>query len=650
MEGGNTVRLDPGAEEFWPRTTQTLHNQFALVHPQIYYPYQTTGLQVVPFYEECAAYQPSPSPSPGGVARPCGAATRAVLLSSVSAHLSEGQVRKELAVFGAVRAVEMERLAAEGVVVVHFYDLRDAQAAVGEIQQQHMRQQSRLGLQYSLLMQNWRSEEVVVPPASGRGLVGGRAAWAQFAVQTVVGPDALNQGTIVVFNLDSDVSANDLKAIFEVYGPVKELRETPYKRQHRFIEFFDVRDAGRALSEMNGKEVFGKRLMIEFSRPGGQARRSFNAPAPSSSSSAANKSSYNHGSSSFITPSSSSQRVHQGSSDSSLRLPRTLYPTNKSNNRLDDSSSRKSRNFHPSSAQPKQPNRRSSKTHKKRVENNLIFMEESNSTDTRTTVMIKNIPNKYSQKLFLNMLDNHCIHFNEQIAKGDEEPMSSYDFVYLPIDFNNKCNVGYGFVNLTSPEAAWRLYRSFHNQPWEVFNSRKICEVTYARLQGLEALKEHFRNSKFACDTDEFLPVVLSPPRDGKRLTEPVPVDCHSMDDCPKVIGRTESRVDSSTTVPPGEDDEDEEAAAESHVDVEVGEEEVVRSRLSEVVFTTTTNSCSLSTEAQQQPRALSCAHSVFRGSNDGFTHRKPPYLPLYESGRKTESLVLLKRRAGKDS
>lgn len=33
------------------------------------------------------------------------------------------------------------------------------------------------------------------------------------------------------------------------------------------------------------------------------------------------------------------------------------------------------------------------------------------------------------------MLDNHCIHCNEQIANGEDQPLSSYDFVYLPIDF-----------------------------------------------------------------------------------------------------------------------------------------------------------------------------------------------------------------------
>ncbi|PNY03196.1 protein terminal ear1-like [Trifolium pratense] len=122
------------------------------------------------------------------------------------------------------------------------------------------------------------------------------------------------------------------------------------------------------------------------------------------------------------------------------------------------------------------------------------------------------------------MLDNHCKHCNDQIGDGDDQPLSSYDFVYLPIDFKNKCNVGYGFVNMTSPEATLRLYKAFHRQNWEVFNSRKICQLTYARIQGLEAMKEHFKNSKFPCEMEHYLPVVFSPPRDGKNLTDPIPV------------------------------------------------------------------------------------------------------------------------------
>jgi hypothetical protein len=54
--------------------------------------------------------------------------------------------------------------------------------------------------------------------------------------------------------------------------------------------------------------------------------------------------------------------------------------------------------------------------------------------DRRTTLMIKNIPNKYTQKMLL--------------ATIDESFKGQYDFFYLPIDFKNKCNVGYAFINM----------------------------------------------------------------------------------------------------------------------------------------------------------------------------------------------------------
>jgi len=75
-------------------------------------------------------------------------------------------------------------------------------------------------------------------------------------------------------------------------GPIKELRDTPWKKNQRFVEFFDTRDAAKALKHMNGKQIHGKPIIIEFSRPGGHTRRffhhspssktslDFNAPPP----------------------------------------------------------------------------------------------------------------------------------------------------------------------------------------------------------------------------------------------------------------------------------------------------------------------------------------------------------------------------------
>lgn len=113
----------------------------------------------------------------------------------------------------------------------------------------------------------------------------------------------------------------------------------------------------------------------------------------------------------------------------------------------------------------------------------------------RTTIMIKNIPNKYNQEMLLNVLEANYV--------------GQYDFFYLPIDFKNKCNLGYAFVNFVESKGALRFYQEFHRQKWSDFNSKKVCEITYARVQGKKALAEHFKNSKFPCQNPAFLPVIL---------------------------------------------------------------------------------------------------------------------------------------------
>lgn len=49
-----------------------------------------------------------------------------------------------------------------------------------------------------------------------------------------------------------------------------------------------------------------------------------------------------------------------------------------------------------------------------------------------------------------------------------------YDFFYLPVDFKNRCNLGYAFVNFPNAADTVRCYEHFHGSHWEEFNSKKV--------------------------------------------------------------------------------------------------------------------------------------------------------------------------------
>uniref|UniRef100_A0A7R9V4D8 Mei2-like C-terminal RNA recognition motif domain-containing protein n=1 Tax=Chlamydomonas euryale TaxID=1486919 RepID=A0A7R9V4D8_9CHLO len=115
--------------------------------------------------------------------------------------------------------------------------------------------------------------------------------------------------------------------------------------------------------------------------------------------------------------------------------------------------------------------------------------------DRRTTLMIKNIPNKYTQKMLLSTID--------EFFHG------TYDFFYLPIDFKNKCNVGYAFINMTQPVHIIPLVDRFNHKKWERFNSEKICSISYARIQGRSALISHFQNSSLMHEDKRCRPILF---------------------------------------------------------------------------------------------------------------------------------------------
>ncbi|KUJ19791.1 uncharacterized protein LY89DRAFT_579705 [Mollisia scopiformis] len=124
---------------------------------------------------------------------------------------------------------------------------------------------------------------------------------------------------------------------------------------------------------------------------------------------------------------------------------------------------------------------------------NIVTIERIyNGSDVRTTIMVRNIPNKMNQMELKAFLD--------QTSRG------KYDFMYLRIDFSNGANVGYAFVNYLDPMDIIEFIRARANRRWEDFHSDKVAEVSYATIQGRDCLIQKFRNSSVMLEPEECRP------------------------------------------------------------------------------------------------------------------------------------------------
>jgi len=120
-----------------------------------------------------------------------------------------------------------------------------------------------------------------------------------------------------------------------------------------------------------------------------------------------------------------------------------------------------------------------------------------------TTAMLRNIPNKYTR-------DGLVERLHEAGYRGE------LDFIYLPIDFKNKCGVGYAFLNFRTPEACARFGGEYHlcnsRDKLPGYNSKKVCEVSAARFQGCDENVRRLQASSVMAEliaNPEWLPKLL---------------------------------------------------------------------------------------------------------------------------------------------
>ena len=120
----------------------------------------------------------------------------------------------------------------------------------------------------------------------------------------------------------------------------------------------------------------------------------------------------------------------------------------------------------------------------------------SSTPEYKTTLMLRNIPNKFTRDQLVKII---------MLKMGKP---GSFDFFYLPTDFRSKCNFGYAFINMTSCENVDKFFQVFDGANLTSFingilagssnsNPRysKICQVTFARVQGLDENVRRLMNS-----------------------------------------------------------------------------------------------------------------------------------------------------------
>jgi len=128
---------------------------------------------------------------------------------------------------------------------------------------------------------------------------------------------------------------------------------------------------------------------------------------------------------------------------------------------------------------------------------------EKDESTCKTTAMLRNIPNKYTQASLLEEVDS------EGFADG-------YDFFYLPMDMHNKTNVGYAFINFLQSRDLERFCGHFEGYRFKQVSSQKIAAVSPAHVQGLEKnISQLSKKAVTQFRNSEYRPIVL---RDGRRI------------------------------------------------------------------------------------------------------------------------------------
>jgi len=123
--------------------------------------------------------------------------------------------------------------------------------------------------------------------------------------------------------------------------------------------------------------------------------------------------------------------------------------------------------------------------------------QEIEQWKTVTTVMMRNLPNKYQRDMLRRDLDRDGF-------------ADKYDFFYLPMDKETNANRGYAFINLLEPVHAMEFKLKYDGNKLSMTSTnKKVVAVTIAELQGFQANYSHYSKSRVNSGPEYTRPLFL---------------------------------------------------------------------------------------------------------------------------------------------
>ena len=130
-------------------------------------------------------------------------------------------------------------------------------------------------------------------------------------------------------------------------------------------------------------------------------------------------------------------------------------------------------------------------------------LNSGSSSGQITTLMIRNIPNRYTQTELM----------TELRESGFD---NKFDFFYLPMDHETHANFGYAFINFVDEQDVGPFTKKFNGLKLNRFTSNKIIQIVPAQLQGFQANLQHYCKKAVCTDDNiDYRPLFFV---DGKCL------------------------------------------------------------------------------------------------------------------------------------